>query len=266
MLFDEKDIDNLFHPAKKLSEEERLFSGAKNHEDWWKTASVSANDNIPPTLESIPSQQPLEPRNQPQETTVFVVRPKKQISRLALTTMAVLFTYLVLNGPALYKNFKWWYITDYQNKSVSDGQPQALADSDLLYIQKLGVSAPIIWNTTNANRPEALKEGVAALTITYPGEGGVITLVGQASDYWWENSKYGQVFSLLQHLVIGDRAIINYKAKNYNYIVTHILNAAPTKDLLTGGDTLVLISSSPLGNTKNRIYVIAKLDIGSTNP
>jgi LPXTG-site transpeptidase (sortase) family protein len=137
--------------------------------------------------------------------------------------------------------------------------PAAFADTDTLTIDKLGTITPIIWDTTDANRSVAMTQGVAALNDGIrPGDGSTVALAGHSNDYWWNGNKFGQIFTLLNHMVVGDKVNIKYQGRDYQYLVTNITTEAPAPDLLTGGDTLVLVTAQPI-SSKKRLFIVARL-------
>jgi len=266
MLFDERDLDKLFRPKPSLPGDEEFFK-ARAEAGWWP--SPKAAKYHPPTLKEI-AELPEAQKNTVSEDeikgekTVYVfVRPKRKLNPLTIALSTLFLIYLVLNGPSLFQNIRWWFITDYRNQNIAITPKQAVAESDSIVIEKLGIAAPIIWGTTEENRDQALKKGVAAVDETRPGNNGVVTLIGQASDYWWNNPEYGHVFSLLGHMVIGDKIIIQTRGREFSYTVTNIRATVPEQEFLTGGDTLVLVTSSPLGNTNRRLFIIARQDLAN---
>ena len=266
MLFDERDLDKLFKPKSDLSREKEFFK-ARDDIKWWP--APRAEEYHPPTLKEIAklSKTPTEEVSQDEvkgKKTIYVfVRPKRKLNPLTIAFFTLVLIYVVLNGPALFQNIRWWFITDYRNQNIVTIPKQAVAESDSIIIEKLGIAAPIIWGTTEENRDHAFKKGVAAVDETRPGDAGVVTLIGQASDYWWNNPEYGQVFALLGHMVIGDKIIVQSRGREYSYTVTNIRDTVPEEDFLTGGDTLMLVTSSPLGNTNRRLFIIARLDLAN---
>src|SRR3990167_8376213 len=232
MLFDERDLDKLFKPKSDLSREKEFFK-ARDDTKWWP--APRAEEYHPPTLKEIAklSKTPTEEVRQDEvkgKKTIYVfVRPKRKLNPLTIAFFTLVLIYVVLNGPALFQNIRWWFITDYRNQNI--------------------VTIP--------------KQAVAAVDETRPGDGGVVTLIGQASDYWWNNPEYGQVFALLGHMVIGDKIIVQSRGREYSYTVTNIRDTVPEEDFLTGGDTLMLVTSSPLGNTNRRLFIIARLDLAN---
>lgn len=257
MLFDERDLEGLFSPPPK-AKPKLTFLKKKSNETWWPTPSKKTP--VQPLAHNTANPQTQLTNEEDEETIVTHVRSKRPTNKLVLTLGIVALFLAVINGPALFQNFRWWYITDYQNQTVTPPTvPTALANTDTLTINKLGIIAPIVWDTTEANRLDAMTQGVASLNYdTRPGDGKTVALVGHSNDYWWNGNKFGQVFTLLNHMVVGDRMSIKYQGHDYQYLVTNVLTETPSPEILTGGDTLVLVTTQPT-SSKKRLFLIARL-------
>jgi len=139
---------------------------------------------------------------------------------------------------------------------------------NMLYIPKIGVTAPIIFPTTTNEWEllQILKSGV----IHYPqtvefDEVGNVAITGHSSNYWWIQSDYNAIFSLLPELRPGDEAMVVYKGRKYTYRVTDsfVVNPweaapyiAPTQKPI-----LTLITCVPVGTNWQRLVV--RLDLAS---
>jgi sortase (surface protein transpeptidase) len=257
MLFDERNLESLFNSPPK-AKKKLTFLKQKSSETWWPDPNDSPSAKTPAQNTANP-QTPLT-REENEAITIVPTGHNRSINKLVLIFGIIILFLVIINGPALFQNFKWWYITDYQNQAItSPVVPTALAHTDTLTINKLGVAAPIIWDSTAENRSEAMTQGVVSLNPdTRPGNGSTVTLVGHANDYWWHDNRFGQIFTLLNHMVVGDKININYHGHDYQYLVTNILSETPAPELLTGDDTLVLVTSQ-FTSSKKRLFLVARL-------
>jgi len=111
---------------------------------------------------------------------------------------------------------------------------------------------------------EALSRGVAhAKGTALPGEVGNVYLFAHSSLNFWQLGKYATVFNLLRKLEPGDKIVLFYEGRRYNYIVTkrEIVPRFNTKPLLkrVSEPTLTLQTCYPPGTTLNRLIITAKL-------
>ena len=91
--------------------------------------------------------------------------------------------------------------------------PKPLPDSAKLVIDKIGVSAPIVFNVGDNNDAiyNQLENGVVHYSITAkPGTPGTGIILGHSSAYPWYKGDYGAVFALLSKLNTGDRFYVQY--------------------------------------------------------
>ncbi|MCL4367541.1 sortase [Patescibacteria group bacterium] len=136
-----------------------------------------------------------------------------------------------------------------------------------IVIEKIGANAKVIPNVDPANEKDytaALAQGVAhAKGTAFPGQDGNIYLFSHSTDAPWNVVRYNAIFFLLNKLDIGDRIIMFYQGKRYDYIVfdktiakpsdTHFLTDQYNKSVLT------LQTCDPPGTLVNRLIVRAKL-------
>lgn len=135
-----------------------------------------------------------------------------------------------------------------------------------IVIEKINVNAPIVANVSMSDRKqykEALKDGVAhAKGSAAPGEGATYLFAHSSLDFW-ELGKYATVFNLLGKSEEGDRIVVFYENKRYDYYVA-------SKETVKGGDItafyeqsdqplLYLQTCTPPGTTWNRLIVKAVL-------
>lgn len=149
---------------------------------------------------------------------------------------------------------------------AQSAQPQ-LADNTI-YIRKIGVKAPIIWDVSggsdlNSDLLKALQNGVVRYPRTaLPNQVGNLFLTGHSSNYWWEKGNYKTVFALLNRLVVGDLIHIKYQGQLYTYRVNGQKVVKPTETSVlnpTATPTLSLMTCTPTGTTLLRRIVTADL-------
>lgn len=135
-----------------------------------------------------------------------------------------------------------------------------------LVIEKINANAKIIPNVDPSNEKEyldALSKGIAHAKGThFPGEKGNIYLFSHSTDAPWNFVRYNAIFYLLNKLEIGDRVILFYKGRRYDYIVFDKTVVSPTEtSYLTNHydeEILTLQTCDPPGTTINRLIVRAK--------
>lgn len=136
-----------------------------------------------------------------------------------------------------------------------------------IVIEKINANARIIPEVSPANEKEytaALKMGVAeALGSTPPGQPGNLYLFSHSTDAPWNIIRYNAIFFLLRELQSGDKIIIFYNNKRYDYIVfDKIVTSAHDISYLTNRyavPVLTLQTCDPPGTLLNRLVVRAKL-------
>lgn len=153
------------------------------------------------------------------------------------------------------------------------GQPTPLRVTPInrgfaLVIEKIGVNAPVVKNVNVASTPDylnSLKYGVAhavgtAVPSTMPGN--TYLFAHSALDFW-NFGKYAMVFTLLNKLNNGDRVVLFYEGKRYDYEVfsKEIVKDFDTKPLRRtySEPVLTLQTCDPPGTALNRLIVTAKL-------
>jgi LPXTG-site transpeptidase (sortase) family protein len=136
-----------------------------------------------------------------------------------------------------------------------------------IVIEKIDANAKIIANVNPASEREyttALGQGVAqALGSTPPGEKGNLYLFSHSTDAPWNIIRFNAIFYLLRELAVGDRVVIFYQNKRYDYIVFDKVVASPTDvSYLTNrydAPVLTMQTCDPPGTLINRLIVRAKL-------
>lgn len=136
-----------------------------------------------------------------------------------------------------------------------------------IVIEKINANARIIPSVSPADERQyvsALGQGVAeALGSTPPGEKGNLYLFSHSTDAPWNIIRYNAIFYLLRELEPGDRVIIFYKNRRYDYIVFDKTIASPNDvSFLTNKydmPVLTLQTCDPPGTLLNRLIIRAKL-------
>lgn len=136
-----------------------------------------------------------------------------------------------------------------------------------IVIEKINANAKIIPNVNAADEREyanALQEGVAqALGSTPPGQSGNLYIFSHSVDAPWNIIRFNAIFYLLKELDKGDRVIIFYQNRRYDYIVFDkvIVQPADVSYLTNRYDTpvLTLQTCDPPGTLLNRLIVRARL-------
>jgi len=142
-----------------------------------------------------------------------------------------------------------------------------------IVIEKVGVNAPILANVDSTNYSTyiaALSKGVAqAAGTAKPGEP---TKEGNQNVFLFAHSainpiearRYNSIFYLLRKLEAGDRVIIFYKQKRFDYIVKdkRVVEATDVKYLTEASGTplLTLQTCDPPGSSLRRLIITAEPD------
>lgn len=135
-----------------------------------------------------------------------------------------------------------------------------------IIVEKIGADAPIIPNVDPTNKDiytAALRRGVAhALGTSFPGEPGVTYLFAHSTDTIFNVPRYNAVFYLLGDMKVGDRIVIFFAGKRYDYAVTETKITEPEDvsylTMKTKDQILVLQTCYPPGTSWKRLLVIAK--------
>ena len=140
-----------------------------------------------------------------------------------------------------------------------------------IIVEKIGADAPIIPNVDASNKAiygEALKRGVAhALGSSFPGQSGVTYLFAHSTDTIFNVPRFNAIFYLLNEMVAGDRIVIFFSGKRFDYIVQETKITEPEDvsyfTMQTEEQILVMQTCYPPGTTWKRFLVIAKPASGS---
>lgn len=136
-----------------------------------------------------------------------------------------------------------------------------------IVIEKTGTNAPVITDVPVTDKRAylaALEKGVAhAKGTAKPGQIGNTYLFAHSSLNFWDYGPYSGVFNLLRKLEKGDRIVIFYKGKRFDYYVTdkQTVSGFNTEPLTRTFDTpyLTLQTCDPPGIALNRLIITAKL-------
>lgn len=136
-----------------------------------------------------------------------------------------------------------------------------------IVIEKIEANAKIIPGVNPANEKDyvqALTKGVAeALGSTKPGEKGNLYLFSHSTDAPWNIIRYNAIFYLLNKLEAGDRVVIFYLGRRYDYIVfdKNIVEPSDVSYLTNRYDApvLTLQTCDPPGTLFKRLVVRARL-------
>ncbi|MDP3973370.1 MAG: sortase [Candidatus Daviesbacteria bacterium] len=136
-----------------------------------------------------------------------------------------------------------------------------------IVIEKINANAKVVPGVNPADEKqytEALTQGVAeALGSTKPGEPGNLYLFSHSVDAPWNIIRFNAIFYLLRELEKGDRVVIFYQNKRYDYIVFDKTVAEPNDvSFLTNrydSPILTLQTCDPPGTLLKRLIIRAKL-------
>ena len=136
-----------------------------------------------------------------------------------------------------------------------------------IVVEKIGANAPIIPKV-NAGNPQEynakLQRGVAhAAGTKFPGQAGVSFLFAHSTLNPWDVPRYNAVFYLLRELTTGDKIVIFWQGKRFDYVVYDKKIVAPADVGFLyqnySESILVLQTCDPPGTTWRRLLVFAKL-------
>lgn len=136
-----------------------------------------------------------------------------------------------------------------------------------LVIEKINANAQVVANVNPASEREytqALLQGVAhAAGTSNPGEIGNTYLFSHSTDAPWNIVRYNAIFYLLRELEPGDRILVFYQNKRYDYVVYDKVIADPNDvSYLTNRydvPVLTLQTCDPPGTLFKRLIVRARL-------
>lgn len=208
----------------------------------------------------------------------------KQYTRLFLLPVAIiigslLLAYLILNAPALWTKFGYFYKTEVKkenyannnlylpnidpNKPKDQQNPLGNLEDNHLYIPSLNINAPIVWNISADAILDNLKNGVVQFGGSNMPDGpGNVFITGHSSYYLWFKSDYKNIFALLANIKEGDQIIITYKGEPYIYKVTETMTVKASDISVIdsrGKREVTLMTCVPVGTNISRFIVKAEL-------
>lgn len=145
--------------------------------------------------------------------------------------------------------------------AASATSPKQYADNTL-FIPKVGIEAPIGWDTGENGIMSTLEKNLAHIAGTgKPGEGKNIFITGHSSNYWWNRGNYNTIFALLPELKEGDEIFITYQGKFRKYVVskTEEVKKSEVENYIDSNqEQLTLMTCVPVGTNLKRLLVFAK--------
>lgn len=136
-----------------------------------------------------------------------------------------------------------------------------------IVIEKINANAKVVANVNPADEAaysQALTQGVAhSLGTNFPGEKGNIYLFSHSTDAPWNIIRYNAIFYLLRELDPGDKVVMFYDGRRYDYIVYDktITDPNDISFLVNKYDksVLTLQTCDPPGTLLKRLIVRAQL-------
>lgn len=188
------------------------------------------------------------------------------VTKFAALFIVILFaSYFLINAQAVSAKLRYFFDVKIKKSTYSAAVPTPTANlfnpsaEARLVIPKIGVEAPISWNTTDSNLNETLLSGIAHSAGTaLPGQVGNIFLVGHSSYYSWVKSDYKNVFTLLDQLNPGDKIYLQSASTVFTYQVNDsiVVSSQETWVMDQGpGYNLSLMTCVPVGTNLNRLIV-----------
>lgn len=215
---------------------------------------------------------------------LFPKQKKKSIVRFFsvggyFLTLFVCF-YFLLNSSAYLKKVSF-FPKDTEIKTVSQKPIVEIGDraeinivreyikdmpDNSLQIPSLGISAPIIWDVSEAKFYSELEKGLIHLQHTAtPDKSGNVFIAGHSSNYPWNKGLYKTIFATLPNIQTGDEIIVSFQNQQYLYKVTNKKVVKPNDlSVLEQGDKAIisLMTCVPVGTALNRLIVQGELTEG----
>lgn len=234
-VFNEEDFEKLFR--LKGEGEEQLFS--KPQEKWWQE---------PPKPLIIKRKKVKKP---PSHFWSDLERPSFQFKLTSLTTaisvsplkwvVLVLFLIIIIFWPTLFSRLDYWYRTDFKNlpfKTFSETELKrqveinAALGRGTIYIPKIGVLAPLIFDLPQSYTKEIRKLGLIHLkdTVKPPNPGQAIILGGSLR-YIFVPRGFSDCLALLDQLIVGDELYFFKENKRLKYKVSQVSLQLSTKPI-----------------------------------
>ena len=133
-----------------------------------------------------------------------------------------------------------------------------------IVIPKISANTKVVDNVDPFDSREyqvALTKGVAhAKGSSTPLLGGNTFIFAHSAGNWYQANQYNAVFYLLNKLIKGDKIVVYFKDKAYNYSVseTKLVNASEINYLKNNSQNqITLMTCWPPGTTLKRLIVVA---------
>lgn len=135
-----------------------------------------------------------------------------------------------------------------------------------IIVEKIGAEAAVVPNVDASSKQvyeAALRRGVAhALGTAFPGQAGVSYLFAHSTDTIFNVPRYNAIFYLLWDIKPGDRIVVFFNNKRYDYLVSETKVTGPEDvsyfTMKTSEQILVLQTCYPPGTTWKRFLVVAR--------
>jgi LPXTG-site transpeptidase (sortase) family protein len=139
------------------------------------------------------------------------------------------------------------------------------ARADMVIIPKIGVNAPVI--TPRTKDAAQLKKLLDSGAVIYPdspvfGAAGQTIVLGHSAPPNWPKIKHDTIFSRIAELSAGDKIIVVYNDRTYNYSVSQgqiIEKGGAIPATASDGNSLALVTCWPPGRDLKRMVVQAQL-------
>jgi LPXTG-site transpeptidase (sortase) family protein len=191
---------------------------------------------------------------------------------LKIFTFLFLAVFIVINLGTIKRmfNYQLVYGGDQKAEILKSGEDELIVVSvpkpNSIEIPKINIQAPLIFiaSTEQGDFQEALDTGVVSYPgSSLPGEAGQTIVLGHSAPPGWPKINYDWVFSEINDLVVGDEIFVYFNGQKYSYSVKDKVflekgEELPKEDLISGKNTLILLSCWPPGADRRRIAVIAE--------
>jgi LPXTG-site transpeptidase (sortase) family protein len=139
-----------------------------------------------------------------------------------------------------------------------------LQKEDSLGIPRIQISVPLIFVNSETEVPKALDRGVVLWPgSAKPGEKGETIILGHSAPKNWPKIKYDWVFTDIGQLEKGDKVLIYFQNKKFQYSVIQkifLKKGQEIPEIKKDKNFLILISCWPPGKDLKRIAVISELN------
>ena len=221
-----------------------------------------------------PYQPLIAPKSFGQKIKSFLI---ELIKFLIIFGFTFIITFSIANWPAIKSKYDWWkkarsgitekkYLVvpkDMPNPPEKPGREKYELAENHIFIPKISVDSPIVWNIPEQDIVANLHRGVVHYDQSaLPGNDGNVFITGHSSYYWWAQGPYSAIFALLDKLEKGDEIAINYKNQIYVYQVRESQVVNPYQVAImktkTGEKILTLMTCVPVGTNFRRLIIKAE--------